>query len=183
MIKKQFSRLLLTLFLLGLLSFSTDQPVQSRQRLILDILMEGLTASHYSPMNIDDNFSEKLFDLYLKRLDFNKKFLLESDINQLSVYRKKIDDEIRNGTFEMFLMSNQLISKRILEREMICREILAKPFNYETTEEFETDADKIPFCKSEQQLKEEWRKSLQLDRKSTRLNSSHSQQSRMPSSA
>ena len=118
MIKKQFSRLLLTLFLLGLLSFSTDQPVQSRQRLILDILMEGLTASHYSPMNIDDNFSEKLFDLYLKRLDFNKKFLLESDINQLSVYRKKIDDEIRNGTFEMFLMSNQLISKRILEREM-----------------------------------------------------------------
>ncbi len=162
MIKKQFSRLLLTLFLLGLLSFSTDQPVQSRQRLILDILMEGLTASHYSPMNIDDNFSEKLFDLYLKRLDFNKKFLLESDINQLSVYRKKIDDEIRNGTFEMFLMSNQLISKRILEREMICREILAKPFNYETTEEFETDADKIPFCKSEQQLKEEWRKSLQF---------------------
>jgi carboxyl-terminal processing protease len=158
--KNKFSTLLVFFAILGFLSFRTDQPLQERQRLILDILMEGLSSSHYAPVAIDDDFSEKLFDLYIKRLDYNKKFLLESDINQLSGFRKKVDDEIRNGSFEMFRLSNQIIVKRIQEREVVCREILAKPFNYETTDEYETDADKISFCKTEEQLKDEWRKSL-----------------------
>lgn len=144
-----------------LFSFRSDQIAQSKQQIILEILMDGLGSSHYSPVSINDDFSEKFFDLYLKRLDFNKKFLLAKDVAELSVYRKLVDDQLRSGSFEMFDLSNKIITKRIMGLEKTCKEILSKPFDYNSTDEFETDPDKIGFCESEAELKEAWRKSLQ----------------------
>ncbi|MGZ3867445.1 MAG: S41 family peptidase, partial [Bacteroidia bacterium] len=133
----------------------------SKNQLIMDILMSGLTNAHYAPLKVDDDFSRKVFDLYLKRLDYNKKMLLQSDIDKLNVYRDKIDDEISGGTFEMFNMSTKLINSRIAETEVLYKSLLSQPFDYKVNEEYETDIEKNKFCKTEEERKNEWRKSLQ----------------------
>ena len=50
-------------------------------------------------------------------------------------------------------------------------------------EEFDAQKDKLLKKSSPSESDSQWVVTLLLDRKSTRLNSSHSQQSRMPSSA
>ena len=42
-----------------------------------------LTQSHYRKFQLDDEFSEKIFDRYLKGLDFNRNTFLQSDIDDL----------------------------------------------------------------------------------------------------
>ncbi len=144
--------------ILGLLSFTFYQV--TKNQILLDMLMSALNQAHYSPVKADDEFSEKAFTLYMKRMDFNKKFLLQTDFDELAKYRKNIDDEVTNGTFEFYNLSKELITKRIKEKEMWSNEILATPLNYTIDEEYETDGEKTTYAKTEADLKAEWRKML-----------------------
>jgi carboxyl-terminal processing protease len=124
------------------------------------MLMSVLNQAHYHPLKVDDEFSEKAFNLYIKRLDVSKKFLMQQDVDALSKYKKNIDDEINNGSFEFYKLSADLISKRIKEKENWSKEILSAPFDYSVDEEYETDGEKAKFASTEQELKNEWRKML-----------------------
>jgi carboxyl-terminal processing protease len=155
--KKIVSPIIIALFI-GLCSFTVYQF--GKNQILLDMLMSSLNQAHYSPLKIDDNFSEKAFTLYLKRLDNNKKFLIQADVDALAKYRKSIDDEITNGTFEFYDLSNALINKRIKEKENWSKEILEKPLDFKTDEDYEIDGDKVKFVSTEAELKAEWKKML-----------------------
>lgn len=155
--KKIVSPLFIALFI-GLCSFTVYQF--GKNQILLDMLMSSLNQAHYSPLKIDDDFSEKVFTLYLKRLDNNKKFLIQADVDALAKYRKSIDDEITNGTFEFYDLSNALITKRIQEKENWSKEILEKPLDFKTDEDYEIDGDKVKFVSTEAELKAEWKKML-----------------------
>ncbi len=146
---------------LALLSFSVIKLVFDKNQLILDIVKSGLDNAHYSPQKIDDNFSVKFFDLYMKRLDNGKIWLMQADVDNMAKYKTKVDDQINNETFELFNLSNELKSRRILEKEAWYKEILAKPFDYKINEEYETDGEKASFAKNEAELKNRWRQLLQ----------------------
>lgn len=148
----------LVILAIGLCSFTFFQF--GKNQLLLDMLMSALNQAHYNPLKVNDDFSEKAFNLYVKRLDYNKKFLIQSDIDALAKYRRQIDDEVNNGTFEFYNLSAELITKRIKEKENWSKEILAKPFDYKTDEEYETDGDKVKYVNTEAELKNEWRKML-----------------------
>ena len=81
-----------------------------KNELLLDMLMSALNQAHYNPLKINDDFSEKAFNLYLKRLDSNKKFLLQSDVDALAKFRRQIDDEVNTGSFEFYNLSYELIA-------------------------------------------------------------------------
>ncbi|MCD6017423.1 MAG: tail-specific protease [Bacteroidetes bacterium] len=131
-----------------------------KNQVLQDMLMSVLNQAHYNPLKVDDSFSEKAFNLYVKRLDISKKFLLQADVDALSKYKKNIDDEINGGSFEFYKLSADLIAKRIKEKENWSKEILATPFNYTAEEEYETDGEKIKFASTEEELKAEWKKML-----------------------
>lgn len=156
--QKKFLLPLLAVFVLTISSFTLFQF--SRNQILLDMLMSALNQAHYSPLTINDDFSEKAFKLYLKNLDFSKKMLTQADVDALSKYRRQIDDEVNNGTFEFFELSYDLISKRIKEKEQWSKEILEKPMDYTIDEEYESDGEKIKYATSETELKNEWRKWL-----------------------
>ncbi len=155
--KKIFKPLLL-LLVVSLSSFTVYQF--GKNHLLLEMLMSALDQAHYSPLKVNDDFSEKAFNLYLKRIDTNKKFLLKEDVEQLSKYKQKIDDEIQNGTLEFYELSNSLITKRIKEKELWSKEILSKPLDFTKDDEYETDGDKTHFASTEADLKNEWVKML-----------------------
>lgn len=132
----------------------------SKNEILIKALMQGLNSGHYQPEKVDDSFSKKVFNLYLQRLDYNKKFLLESDVQQLRQYETAIDDELRQGSFKFFDLSADLIEKRMKESQAYYKEILAKPFDFTVEEQIELDGEKLPFAKTTEELKEAWRKQL-----------------------
>ena len=141
-------------------SFTIYKYSFSRYQILMGILLDGLSQAHYSPVKIDDAFSEKVYTLYLKRLDYSKKFLLQSDVDQLAKYRREIDDQVNNGSFEFYKLSVDLINKRIKEKEGWYKEILSKPLTYNVEEDYETDGDKAKFSSTEADLKKEWQKMI-----------------------
>jgi carboxyl-terminal processing protease len=148
----------LLVFIVSLCSFTFYQF--DKNQILQDILMSVLNQAHYSPLKVDDDFSEKAYNLYLKRIDMSKKFLLQSDVDAMSKYKKSIDDEITNGTFDFYKLSTETIAKRIKEKEDWAKEILATPFNYSIDEDYETDGEKLKYASSEKELKAEWTKML-----------------------
>ena len=54
---------------------------------------------------INDDFSEKAFKLYIERIDYGKRFLLQEDVENLSKYKKELDDAMKNIDFAFLDLS------------------------------------------------------------------------------
>lgn len=161
MLKNKKLLLLIPAAALALFSYTTVSTVQTDKDEAIDqILMQSLNNVHYSPLPVNDDFSEKVYKLYIQRLDYNKKFLLQSDVDELKKLEHTIDEDINAGRFAFFDKSYEMITKRIDEAKIYYKEILEKPFEFSANEDIELDAEKLSFAKDQNELKEAWRKSL-----------------------
>lgn len=140
---------------------SATYIVQSEKEEAIDqMLIQSLNAVHYSPQTVDNDFSQKVYKLYMQRLDYNKKFLIQPDVDELKKLDKQIDDDVNKGTFIFFNKSFDLINARVEEAKTYYTEILAAPFDFSNEEYIQLDAEKLSYAKDKKALKEEWRKSL-----------------------
>ncbi len=128
--------------------------------MLLQILMGSLDQLHYDADELDNDFSKKVYNLYLKQLDRNKRFFIQSDVDQLSAYETKIDDAIENPNFDFLELSVELFEKRIAETEAFYEDVLAEPFDFSKDEYVEFDFDKLTYATSSEELKERWHKWL-----------------------
>ena len=82
---------------------------------ILHNVGEMLEEIHYSPKQIDDNFSKEVFNKYLGDVDVEKDVFVKSDIDGLrDRFETKIDDEILGKTAIQFVPSVTEIYKKRL---------------------------------------------------------------------
>jgi carboxyl-terminal processing protease len=150
-------------FLIGPLVFVAFGFYTKHQDLGEDILLRAINMNlqnaHYDPIKIDDQFSEKAFELYIDNIDANKRLLLQSDIDKLSYFKTTIDDEIINGTYAFFDKSLEIIELRTDLTETFFEEILKQPMNFDKDENVDFGKE-IPYTQSEEELKDRWRKYL-----------------------
>ncbi len=138
-----------------------DKPLDpQRAKLLGFIVTQYLTQQHYNHAPLDDNLSRAAFDLYIKQLDNQKRFLLREDVQMLGAYKTYIDNEIRRGNIHLPLYSARIMEKRIPALATMVQELLQTPFDYEQEETLETDRDKLDFCNNQKELRERWRKTL-----------------------
>jgi carboxyl-terminal processing protease len=57
-----------------------------KDKLILELLTMVLERGHYSPIEINDDFSKKVYHKYLDNIDPTKRFFIQSDISEFSKY-------------------------------------------------------------------------------------------------
>jgi carboxyl-terminal processing protease len=155
----------LTIQTFGTTGKSSTPP--SKYERILQSVGEMLRQGHYSPKDINDDFSKKVFTKYFEEIDPDKNIFLQEDIQSLKRYETRLDDEIKGAPVEYFLEVGKLFNKRMEEAAAIYKDILNKPFEFKSDESVITDGKKIQFGSSEAQRKENWRKKLKyltLDR-------------------
>lgn len=154
--------LLLPVAAVALVSYTyiSRPAVSEKEEAIDQILMQSLAQVHYSPMIVNDDFSQKVFKIYLERLDYSKKFLIEPDVAELKKFERSIDDDITTGRFNFFNKSLEIIDKRIDEAKGYYTEILDKPFDFSKNDSLQLDPEKLSFSKNQEDLKEAWRKLL-----------------------
>lgn len=132
----------------------------SKYEEILRLVGKMLSEAHYSPQDINDAFSKKVFKKFLTDLDPEKNIFLQSDISTLKKYETKIDDEIKGSPVEFFMAAGKSFNARVEEAATACNEILASPFDFTTNEEVELDGDKLQSAGSTAERKDRWRKKL-----------------------
>jgi carboxyl-terminal processing protease len=130
------------------------------ESLLSQALVDVLENYHYEPKQVNDEFSKEFFNLYLKRLDAGKRFFIQPNIDELSIYRLDIDNQLRSGEYKYFDRVNDIFSDRVLIIESWYTEILSSPFDYNVAEVLVYKDDSAQYIQDDIQLKEFWRKYL-----------------------
>ena len=124
---------------------------------------ELLSHYHYKAVPLDNALSAKMFDQYLKALDPEKLYFLQSDIDRLSVDRSLLDDAILTedlrAPFEIF----NLYEHRVAEQLTYARSLLQKGFDLERDESLMVDRKDQPWPATEADSRELWRKRVKND--------------------
>lgn len=137
-----------------------DDP--EKDKLLIELLTFVLEKGHYSPVDINDDFSKKVYKKYLDNIDPTKRFFLQGDIDDFSKYETSIDDMIKNKDLTFFNLTNSRLLKRMKESRAIYEEILSQPFDFTTKENINVDYEKLPYSKNQSELVDRWRKQLKL---------------------
>ena len=142
-------------------SVSTSLSVdEGKNELLFDMIMDGMQRAHYSPAIFNDEFSRSTFDIFLKTLDRNKRFLLAKDVEQLKKHETTIDDAIRSRDLTFFYQATNIIAQRIEEVSQLYPDLLEKPFDYSIDETIELDFEKRSYPETKGERKDAWRRSL-----------------------
>jgi carboxyl-terminal processing protease len=124
---------------------------------------EVLSRYHYKAIPLDDALSSKIFDQYLKALDPEKLYFLQTDIDRLGVDRTLLDNAIRSEDlsppFEIF----SLYLQRAGEHLTYARTLLGKGFDFQRAEGYEIDRRNQPWPATEAQMQDLWRKRVKSD--------------------
>lgn len=140
----------------------TNDPDPEKEAFLIGVLNFVLQNAHYHPAEINDEFSEKVYNNYLKILDGNKRYLLQSDIDGFKKYERLLDDNFKEQRIDFFNETYPIFKNRINEAKTYYREILAQPMDFNVKESINTDYEKQPWATSKEDLKERWRKQLKL---------------------
>ena len=139
---------------------NTEENPKLRYAKILRNVGILLEEGHFSPKKIDDEFSKAVLKRFEEDLDGEKNIFFQSDINELSKYNTKIDDEIHGAEIESFYAVNNLYLKRQNEVSLIYHKLLSKPFDFTLNESVESNPDKLSFPKNEAERSDLWRKRM-----------------------
>ncbi|MEN8200515.1 MAG: PDZ domain-containing protein, partial [Thermodesulfobacteriota bacterium] len=132
----------------------------ARNKLIGYMLSKQLPVMHFSDKVMNDELAFAAFDLYLKQLDFQKRFLLQSDVDKLAVLAPAIDTNLLRGTISLPDVGYEILAGRIEQVEKMTKQILAAGFDYHRDESLETDPDKLKYAASSADLHQRWRRIL-----------------------
>jgi len=152
--------------LLGFYFFRVAEPgvvVNDKEALILQGLMQTIEYVHFAPKPVDDSFSKSVYKTYLERIDAQKRFLTQQDIDKIKQYEFKIDDQVNVHTFDFFNASLPLLEAGIKKSESFFNEIIDSPLNLNKGELLETDTEKRVFAKNDSELKEQWQNIVQFE--------------------
>lgn len=98
---------------------------RKRNNLIGFILSKQLPALHFSDKELDDELAAAAFDLYLKQLDYQKRFLLKEDIATLKSFAPYIDDSLATGKITLPDAGYTILNERIDQVQKMVDQLLA----------------------------------------------------------
>ena len=143
-------------------SISKNFESDDKDSLVIQLITYVLDQAHYLDIEIDDNFSEKVFNSFLENIDPYKRYMYQSDIDILSKYTYEIDDAFNQPNLEFFNLAHEILIKRIDEGKQISQEVLSKPFDFQIEETFNFDIDELQYVSSRTDLVERWRKLMKV---------------------
>ena len=158
-----FKKVLVVFSLLVAMGGAKEESNESENnKIIFNLILEYLKRAHYEPLKINDEFSQRVYDLYLKSLDYNKRFLTQEDLKTIEHYKTKIDDALLAEDYTIVEKTHELIKKRVDLINKHVNQILQSPMNLKTKETIQLDNEKVDYPKNIEDLKVVWNKSIKL---------------------
>ena len=165
-------KLKITLYLIASLILSSSihsqatksnlKPDPEKDKVLLYILRNILTRSHFVVKEMNDDFSEYVFNEFIDGLDPNKRYFTQKDLKDFEKYKYDIDNQLLREDLSFYRIVYERFTKKIKNAKSYYGDLLISPFNFKKKESIDVDYDNILFAKNETQLKDYWRKQLKL---------------------
>lgn len=138
----------------------TAEAQRKRNLMIAYMLSKQLPGLHYSNKALDNSLGEAAFSLYIKQLDYQKRFLLQSDVKALEGFADFIDDNMKDGRITLPDAGYAMLSERISQVKKIVDDVLAAGLDSAPGEVYEGDPEKLSYVEDLVGLKDRWYKIL-----------------------
>ena len=148
------------LILFGSSSGYLDNP--DKDKLLIEVITYVMQRGHYDPKDIDDTFSEHVFNNYIQGIDGQHRFFLQSDINNFERYNNEIDDQIRVADVSFFNLTYDRLIARMGQVKEFYGELLVDPFDFSKKDSINLNFEETPYARTLNGLKELWRKRFKL---------------------
>jgi len=134
---------------------------------IASLVASMLQQAHYEDRALDDEVSEQWFDTWLDTLDYQRMYLLDSDVERFRSRRSDLDDAVQSSPPDLSLATEMfsLARQRIHERAAYAQELLEGPIDVTDDEAWVPDRHEaeLPFASSAEELDELWRRRVESD--------------------
>lgn len=120
-----------------------------------------LAQYHYDRLPIDDALSERIFNLYLKTLDPQKIFFLQSDIDNFSRYKLQFDDFVRRSKLDVPFEMYALLVQRMDEQYGLVKELLLEDYDFTVDKMLTIQRKDENFPKNDLEMRALWKDRLQ----------------------
>lgn len=152
---------LIILIAISSCSFTTktfDDP--NKDKLLIELISYVLKQWHYNPSDINDQFSEEVFNDFIISLDPLKRYFYKSDIKDFERYKFDLDEQIKNKDLSFFNLVYERLVQRMEEGKKLSLEVIETPFDFTIKEHINTDYENITYVSSKSEMKNRWRKQL-----------------------
>jgi carboxyl-terminal processing protease len=173
--KEMLKKICLVLFIAATLACKADPRVvatvdgsnnlkpDAQQSIVAKELVTLIESYHYKKTVLNDSLSSVVFDRYLKVLDANRTYFLQSDIKEFEQYRDKMDDDLRDGDLSSSFYIFNVYQKRYTEHLKHAVTQLASKFDFSTNETYTYDREKMPWFASATEANDLWRKRIKYE--------------------
>ena len=159
---RKIALVLLFTFSVGLFNTSARPNNSDPKDKVLMTILKYVLASHYEPEEINDAFSERVYNDFLENLDPLKRYFLASDIEEFSQYKYKIDDQYKKDELTFFFKVYERFMTRVETSKGFYKEILAAPFDYDNNETLNIDYENRKYASNENELIQLWHHQLKF---------------------
>ena len=143
----------------------SDSELTMDENLSYDIhrTLYFLRFGHYSPKILDDDYSSRILDAYLKDLDPNKIYFTQKDIDKFDAYRYKLDDFIKRRDAEVAFEIFKTFRQRLTERTDHIMELIDVDFDFDADDTINIDRDSYQWAEDTKALEATWAKRIKND--------------------
>ena len=163
---KLTTHFLLLFLLVSSISFAnlkiTNDQDPEKDKVLISVLNYMLTKGHYNQKELNDDFSEMVFNNFIADLDPSKRYFTKIDIKEFSKYKYQIDNQLKESDIAFYSLVYGRFLEKIKNAKNYYNAILKKPFNYKKDEVIDLDFKAIDYAKTEKELLNFWRKQLKL---------------------
>ncbi|EKO3998798.1 carboxy terminal-processing peptidase [Vibrio fluvialis] len=121
------------------------------------------TRSHYKHFNLDDQFSQAIFERYIEMLDYNRNLFTQADIDSFKDWSVQLDDQLKVGNNQIAFDLYNLSMEKRFDRFQYALSLLDHEITFDTDESIELDRSKAAWPKDQAEVDELWRKRVKYD--------------------
>lgn len=136
---------------------------ESQHKKSIQRVVNGFSRYHYKKIELDDELSAKMWDRFVRNVDYNKSVFLQKDIDDFAKNVHKFDDAMKTADLSFaFDFYEESIRRRIARLESAIL-LLEQKMDFTKDEVFFYDREDVPWAQNEAELNEFWRQKVKYD--------------------
>ena len=134
-----------------------SDPMDGR---IARLIANLMPVKHLSGDRLNDDYSNRAYDIFLNTLDPMKLYFLKSDVDEFAANRNNIDDQVRQGDVKFAYDVFSRFLQRVDERLADVDQLLTEDFDFTTDEVIITEPKETVYANNAAEAKERWRRQI-----------------------
>lgn len=143
--------------------FNSPKNDDEKMSTIMVSVKNTLSYLHYSPKAVNDAYSQEVYKHYFEMVDASKRYFLQSDMDEFSKHKTKLDDYLNQGDLTFYKLTVDRLYQRVDDIDKLTQEILKKPIDLTEDETLILEPKIKQNAKTQAELSAEWKKYIKYN--------------------